>query len=162
MTLVALLVLGCQPALTAATATPVPPSSTAAPEPNATPTSSTEIVATKPSDVAGTWRFSFAGAGETFPALLILREDSTFTFSRADDPTPIFSGLLRFADGKVTFESDACFDTQTGYEPCQMAFIIHSEMENGKPLSLRFESVDASSRRFSINLNHKTLRPAVP
>jgi hypothetical protein len=166
------LLTGCQPASRATispTLLPTPtPLSTAAPEPSTVPTvlsSPTsdpfppEIVATKPADIAGTWRISYAGAGETFKANLTLRDDSTFSFARADDPSPIFEGVVRFVDGKVILESDKCFDVLIGTGPCSMTFTVYSSLQNGKPLRLRFESDDPQQRIFIRNFKHRYLLP---
>jgi hypothetical protein len=170
--LAAMLIVGCQPTPVSPTATPVPASPTATSKPaatatvrplaTATATFPPEIVATQPSDVAGVWRISYKGVSESFRADLTLREDSTFLFENANEKSPIFEGIMRFADGKVTLDSDACFDPLTGLEPCKMVFIIHSSMQDGQPVRIRFESVDEKKRRFSTNFNGKALLPAAP
>ena len=143
------LIVGCQPTPVSPTATPVPasptttskPAATATVRPLATATATfpPEIVATQPSDVAGVWRISYKGEGKTSPRTLRCVRTPR-SCSRALVEGFIFEGIMRFADGKVTLDSDTCFDPSTGLEPCKMAFIIHSSMQEGRPGAHRIRS----------------------
>ena len=166
-----ILIGACQPVPISPTATIVPASSipTLTPKPVATqtmPPSPTtdpfppEIVATKPSDVAGVWRLRFKHPHVTFKANLTLREDSTFSFEDVKESGVIFDGNLRFADGKVTLESEHCPGPYAIQGPCKMTFIIYASMQNGKPLRLWFESLDHPDWIFTKNFNQQYLLPA--
>jgi hypothetical protein len=167
-TIVAMLAaVACQPAPAPATAAPLAASPTVTSEPTATPTvppqpSPTfppEIVATKPTDIAGVWRIQYKGALAMIPGNLTLTEDSRFWFENADDGSRYSSGTLRFADGRVTFESETCYDFSKGVFPCKMPFVIYSSMQDGAPLSIRFEAADEQELDFITNFDGKTLLP---
>ena len=161
----------CQPLPTSPTATTIPASSTPTPTPKPVATQTVppspttdpfppEIVATTPGDVAGVWRLRFKGAGEAFRANLVLREDSTFSFDNVEMRGTVFDGNWRFADGKVTLESEHCPGPFAVGGPCQMTFRVYASMQDGKPLRLRFESLDHPEWIFTQNFNQQYLLPA--
>jgi hypothetical protein len=164
---------GCQPAPAPDSAIVVEPSSTqalaaelapTATRPAPTPTLPPEVVASQPSDIAGVWRIQYRGAVATFPANLTLGADSTFLLENAAEGSPLISGTVRFADGKVIFASGACFDISVGTFPCEMHLIIHAALDGGRPVRLRFEAaeeiIDPLEKRFFDNFDGKALKPA--
>jgi len=169
--LASLVAAGCQPAATPApptatlaiptaiAATEPPPSSTAPPaEPS--PTFAPEIVATKPEDIAGVWFLKWVSLGTTvrFDATLAFRPDSTFSLDDKNDGMHIFDGRLEFKDGKVTLDSDECYDeVKMQFFHCAMTFAIYSTLQDGIPVRIRFVS-DGGTGTFHKNVDNKTLR----
>jgi hypothetical protein len=164
---------GCQPAPVPDTAIAVEPSSTqvratepapSATRPAPTPTFPPEVVASQPSDIAGVWRLQYRGAVATFPANLTLGADSTFSLVNADEGSTLISGIVRFAEGKTIFSSEACFDISIGTFACEMHLIIYASLEDGRPVRLRFEgaeeTIDPREERFFDNFDGKALLPA--
>jgi hypothetical protein len=178
--LACILLTGCGPGTTTplAATDPMPPTSTPttappapsetatvsapAEEPTVDPTAtfSPEIVATKPEDIAGVWLVkNFVGQGGMvrFPADLTFREDGTFSFDEIDDPMHIFGGTLVFAEGKVTFDSENCYDEAKAlFYHCTMTFTIFSTMQADKPVRIRLEA-DRNTGVFIVNLKGKNL-----
>jgi hypothetical protein len=144
--------------LPAGQSTSAPPTTAAPVEPTAT--YSPEIVATKPEDIAGVWlvkRFVALLSNVVYAADLTFRADGTVSFDDIDSGTHIFSGILRFADGQVTIESEECWDAATGvFYQCSMSFINYSESQSGIPVRIRFESVGGKGV-FIDNLDGKAL-----
>ena len=150
MLLVAVLV-ACAPAGSTS-----PPESLAEP----TPTGPPEIVATRPEDIAGVWLLKqFVGQGGLvkFPAHLTFRQDGTFSFDEIDDPMHIFGGSLRFADGKVTLDSEDCYDeVKALFYHCTITFTVYTVLQDGKPVSIRLESA-GDTGVFVNSVNNKVL-----
>jgi hypothetical protein len=123
-----------------------PPSATptVAPPVDPTATYTPEVVATKPEDIAGVWlvkRFVNPLSNAEFAADLTFREDGTVSFDDIDSGMHIFSGILRFEDGKVTIDSEECWDVAKGvFYHCTIPFIIYSRSQGGIPVRIRFES----------------------
>jgi hypothetical protein len=140
------------------TPTPVPPSELA-------PTIPAEIVATRPEDIAGVWLLrTFVGQGGLvkFPARLTFRQDGTFSFDEKDEPMHIFGGSLRFAEGKVTLDSEECYnEAKALFYHCTMTFTIYFVLQDGKPVSIRMMS-GGDKGVFINNVNDKTLLPDEP
>jgi hypothetical protein len=138
------------------------PKPTATPAPLAEPPATVppEIVATRPEDIAGVWLLkTFVGQGGLvrFPADLTFRQDGTFSFDEKDDPMHIFGGSLRFAEGKVTLDSEECYDEiRALFYHCTMTFTIYSVLQDGKPVSIRLVSA-GDKGVFVDNVNNKTL-----
>jgi hypothetical protein len=162
---------GCSSAVPAtqqavqASATPAAqsaPSATASAPPQPTTTFPPEIVAAKPGDIAGAWSMMWRSPTDKFMARLRFQHDSTFTYENAETGSVIFSGTLKFADGKVTLENKACDVLPAGDLACSMTFVIHTSMAGGRALRLRFESADHQDVLFIKTLDGKTLYPPEP
>jgi len=135
------------PAPSAASPIPTDPSPSTTPteaqpvEP--TPTFTPEIVATMPEDIAGVWlikRFSNPLSNAVFAADLTFREDGSVSFDDIDSGMHIFSGILRFEDGKVIIDSEECWDVAKGvFYHCTIPFTIYSQSQSGIPVRIRFE-----------------------
>jgi hypothetical protein len=134
------------------------PTATATPPP--TPTTEPGVLATRPEDIAGVWLLKqFVGQGGMvkFPARLTFRQDGTFSFDEKDEPMHIFGGSLRFADGKVTLDSEECYDeVKALFYHCTITFAIYSVLQDGKPASIRLVSA-GDTGVFVNNVNNKTL-----
>ena len=140
----------------------------AAPGPIATPapfaepptTVPVEIVATGTEDIAGVWLLKLwvgQGGMVKFPARLTFRQDGTFSFDEKDEPMHIFGGSLRFADGKVTLDSEECYnEVKALFYHCTITFTIYSVLENGKPVRIRLVSA-GDTGVFVNNVNDKKL-----
>jgi len=156
---------GESPMATAATEAPPSATPTTAPTVEPTATFPPEVIATKPEDIAGVWFLkSFVGYGGLvrFPADLTFRQDGTFSFDEIDDPMHIFGGSLRFADGKVTLDSEECYnEAKSLFYHCTVAFTIYSTSQNGRPVRIRMLSA-GDKGVFVTNVNNKTLHLAVP
>jgi hypothetical protein len=170
-TAVCVLAYGCSSAAPAtpqavqASATPAAqaaPSATASAPPQPTPTFPPDIVAAKPSDIAGAWPMMWRSPTDKFMARLRFQDDSTFTYENAETGSVIFSGTVKFADGKVTLENKACDVLPAGDLACSMTFVIHSSTAGGRALRLLFESADDQDALFIKTLDGKTLYPTVP
>jgi len=148
--------------LVAVLAACVSPKPTATPAPLAEPaaTAPVEIVATRPEDIAGVWLLKqWVGTGgfARFPADLTFRQDGTFSFDEKDDPMHIFGGSLRFAEGRVTLDSEECYDeVKALFYHCTMTFTIYSVLQAGKAVSIRLVSA-GDKGVFITNFNDKTL-----
>jgi hypothetical protein len=138
------------------------PRPTATPVPLAEPPATVlpEIVATRPEDIAGVWllkQWRGYGGLVTFPARLTFRQDGTFSFDEKDEPLHIFGGSLRFAEGKVTLDSEGCYDEVKGlFYHCTITFTIYTVLQDGKPVSIRLVSA-GDKGVFVDNVNNKTL-----
>jgi hypothetical protein len=138
------------------------PRPTATPAPLAEPAATVpaEIVATRPEDIAGVWLLkAFVGQGGMvkFPARLTFRQDGTFSFDEKDEPMHIFGGSLRFAEGKVTLDSEECYnEAKALFYHCTIAFTIYAVLQDGKPVSIRLVSA-GDTGVFVNNVNNKTL-----
>jgi hypothetical protein len=172
---------GCQPSAAPSPPTPAPAAAAAAasasptePLPTATITSSPaaepsatfapEIVATKPEHIAGEWLIKWVGLGSLvrFDAVLTFRPDSTFSLDDKTDGMHIFGGTLQFADGKVTLDSNSCYDeVKAQFFHCTMTFTIYATLQQGKPLHIRFVSAGGTGT-FHKNVDDRTLKLAAP
>ena len=138
------------------------PRPTATPVPLAEPAAAVlpEIVATRPEDTAGIRLLKlFVGQGGVvkFPARLTFRQDGTFSFDEKDEPMHVFGGSLLFADGKVTLDSEECYnEAKALFYHCTMTFTIYSVLEKGKPVRIRLVSA-GDTGVFVNNVNNKTL-----
>lgn len=128
----------------------------------ATPTATypPEIVAARPEDIMGVWRVkTFVGQGGQvkFPANLTFRGDGTVSFDETDDPIHIFGGVVHFAGGNATIESDECYnEVKAVFYHCTMTFVIYSTIEDGKPVRIRLVST-GDKGVFITNVNNKFL-----
>jgi hypothetical protein len=170
---ICLVAVGCRPAVplteTPAVTTPaglvptgVPPTETPPSPPplEPTPTFAPEFAAEKPEDIAGVWLIKWVGLGSNvrFDAALTFRADSTFSMDDKTDGMHIFGGQLVFADGKVTLDSDECYDEVKGqFFHCTMTFTIFSTFQDDKPVLIRFVSAGGAGT-FHKNVDGKTLR----
>jgi hypothetical protein len=148
-------------------ATEGPPSATPSTAPAVEPSATfpPEVIATKPGDIAGVWLLkTFVGqAGMVrFPAALTFRQDGTFSFDETDDPMHIFGGKVIFTDGKVTLDSEECYnEVEAVFYPCTITFTIYSTLQDGKPVRIRMVSA-GDKGVFVTNVNNKTLELVVP
>ncbi len=158
-------VSGESPMAEAATQPPISATLTTEPTVEPTATFPPEVIATKPEDIAGVWLLkTFVGqAGMVrFPAALTFRLDGTFSFDETDDPMHIFGGSLRFVDGKVTLDSEECYDeVKALFYHCTITFTIYSTLQDGKPVRIRMVSA-GDKGVFVTNVDNKTLQPAIP
>jgi hypothetical protein len=155
------------PTHAAVTETPVSTATLIPATPKATSTTFTptatyppEIVATRPEDIVGVWRVkTFVGQGGQvkFPANLTFRGDGSASFDETDDPIHIFGGIVHFADGTATIESDECYnEVKAVFYHCTMTFVIYSTIVDGKPVRIRLVST-GDKGVFITNVNNKFL-----
>jgi len=176
--LTALVAAGCQPAtiqapptpeLTASTSIPAtaPPSlePTSAVTAEPSPTFEPEIVATKPEDIAGVWFLKWRSTGSLarFDAHLTFTSDATFSMDDFTNGMHIFDGRLLFQDGKVSLDSDECYDEiKAAFFHCTMTFTIYATIQDGKPIRIRFVAPADAKGIFFTNVKNKTLQLAQP
>jgi hypothetical protein len=92
-----------------------------------------------------------------FPADLTFRKDATFSFDEKDEPMHIFGGTIRFAGGKVTLDSDECYnEAKALFYHCTITFTIYSRSQAGKPVRIRLVSA-GDKGVFVTNVNGKEL-----
>jgi hypothetical protein len=116
------------------------------------------MVATRPEHIAGVWYRNWSAYGGTlrFDVDLTFRADSTFSMD-GKDGMHIFAGRLLFDDGKVTMDSDECYDEVKGlFYHCSMTFTVYSTLRDGRPVHIRMVS-DGGKGVFYKNFDNKVL-----